>query len=294
MNRAEGGKKPLSRDPEAHLRSVPFTRVCGAQWVGGSRVGKAIEVCLRLPFASRVSDHAGAAIDERAVMALLDHAGGVAVYAARPEPSPTATMDLRVAFHQAVPPGAAVVARARVVHMAPGVAFVEGRAEVDGAEEGAPALASVSGSFIVGAHPGGAGGGASGTAELWQPAREFQLDDDRDFASYEELLGIARHGTHVRMEYADRLIGAVSLPALHGGSVASLLAIAAGDLAAEAGASRLAAITIQYLRAGRAETTSAAAEWDKRGKRSGVVGVVARQAHGSREVARAQCTFVAD
>ena len=86
---------------------------------------------------------------------------------------------------------------------------------------------------------------------------------------------------------ADRLIGAVSLPALHGGSVASLLATAAGDLAQSATDACLVAITIQYLRAARAENVDAEAEWEKRGARSSVVAAVARQAQGSREVARA-------
>ena len=102
---------------------------------------------------------------------------------------------------------------------------------------GGPPLLTASGAFMVGAHPGGATGGDM--PDPWQPARPIEIGDLSQLDSFEEFLCLARHGRHVRMEFAEHLIGAVSLPALHGGAVA------------------------------------------------------ARQSHGAREVARAQCTFVA-
>lgn len=210
------------------------------------------------------------------------------MYAALAEPVPIATLDLRVAFQRPVPDGADILVAARTAHIAGMSAFVEAQACAAG---GGPVLATASGAFMVGAHPGGATG--SDMPDPWQPARPIEIGDLSQLDSFEEFLCLARHGRHVRMEFADHLIGAVSLPALHGGAVAALLATAAADLAGTERATRLVAMTIQYLRAGRAETLTANAEWEKRGARSSVVAVVARQSHGAREVARAQCTFVA-
>ena len=288
MNRSPAGSEVaglhLYRDPVAHLRAVPFCFAAGAQWAG--RHGKGIEI--RLPYSRAISNPATGAIDERAIMAILDHVSGVTVYATlQDDPRPTATLDLRVAFQRPPSSGADIVVTSEPTCMTESVAFIAARARTaDGIE-----VATSSGAFIVGAHPGGATPDKG--ADLWQPAREFDTRDAALCASFDEFLGIARHGHHVRMEFHDRLIGAVSLPALHGGTVASILATAAGDLAAESGANRMVAISIQYLRAGKAEATSASAEVERRGSRSGVINAVARQSHGSRIVARAQATFIA-
>lgn len=288
MNRSPAGSEVaglhLYRDPVAHLRAVPFCFAAGAQWVG--RNGKGIEI--RLPYSRAISNPATGAIDERAIMAILDHVSGVTVYATlQDDPRPTATLDLRVAFQRPPPPGADIIFTSEPTCMTDSVAFIAGRARTaDGLE-----VATSSGAFIVGAHPGGATPDKG--ADLWQPARVFDTSDAARCVSFDEFLGIARHGHHVRMEFSDRLIGAVSLPALHGGTVAAVLATAANDLAAQSGASRMVAISIQYLRAGKSEVTSASAEVERRGSRSGVINAVARQSHGSRIVARAQATFIA-
>ena len=281
-SRSGSGRGP--GDQATHLRSVPFPHAAGARFSGT----REREVELRLPYARLVRAPGGAAVDERAIMAILDHACGAAMYAALAEPVPIATLDLRVAFQRPVPDGADILVAARTAHIAGMSAFVEAQACAAG---GGPVLATASGAFMVGAHPGGATG--SDMPDPWQPARPIEIGDLSQLDSFEEFLCLARHGRHVRMEFADHLIGAVSLPALHGGAVAALLATAAADLAGTERATRLVAMTIQYLRAGRAETLTANAEWEKRGARSSVVAVVARQSHGAREVARAQCTFVA-
>ncbi len=271
-------------DQAAHLRSVPFPHAAGARFSGT----REREVELRLSYARLVRAPGGVAVDERAIMAMLDHACGAAMYAALAEPVPIATLDLRVAFQRPVPEGADILVAARTTHIAGMTAFVEASACAAG---GGPALVTASGAFMVGAHPGGATG--SDMPDPWQSARQIDIGDLSQLDSFEEFLCLARHGRYVRMEFSDRLIGAVSLPALHGGAVAALLATAAADLAGTERATRLVAITIQYLRAGRAETLTANAEWEKRGARSSVVAAVARQSHGAREVARAQCTFMA-
>ncbi len=271
-------------DQAAHLRSVPFPHAAGARFSGT----REREVELRLSYARLVRAPGGVAVDERAIMAMLDHACGAAMYAALAEPVPIATLDLRVAFQRPVPEGADILVAARTTHIAGMTAFVEASACAAG---GGPALVTASGAFMVGAHPGGATG--SDMPDPWQSARQIDIGDLSQLDSFEEFLCLARHGRYVRMEFSDRLIGAVSLPALHGGAVAALLATAAADLAGTERATRLVAITIQYLRAGRAETLTANAEREKRGARSSVVAAVARQSHGAREVARAQCTFMA-
>lgn len=273
------------RDPALHTLSVPLTATIGAQWVG--RDDRSVEI--RLPCAPVVVDARTGGIDHRAVMTVLDHASGAAVYAAQDDPAPTATLDLRVAFLRDAAPGMGLTVRARATHLAAHVAHIA----ADALAEDGTLLAQSTGAFIVGAHPGGGGGQG---ADLWRPARAFAAGDASAFASFEAFLGAQRTGPLLTVPFADRLIGAVSLPALHGGAVASLLATAAHDLAVADGGrtGRLTAITVQYLRAGRAETTTAAAEFEKRGARSAVVAVSARQAHGTREIARAQCTFLAD
>jgi uncharacterized protein (TIGR00369 family) len=280
---AVGAGAPLF-DPAAHLRMVPYTSAVGMCWQGVK--DGVVEV--RLPFSKAVQDGASGAIDERAIMALLDHASSSAVFAQLRAALPIATLDLRVAFQRPAPPGTDVVVSAVATHVAETVAFVNASARAgDGA-----ALAVSSATFIIGSSPGGERDG--GAAGLRKPAREFNLGDTALLGSFEQYLGLARHGLHVRMEFADRLVGAVSLPALHGGVVAALLVSAARTAAmAEPGeVKRLAAITVQYLRAARAEATSAIGTFVKRGARSAVLSVTARQAHGSREVAHAQCIFV--
>lgn len=274
----------LPRNPVLHTRAVPFTASVDARWIDTGDRDAAIE----LPF-SRGLAGADGGLDARAVMALLDHASGAAVYGAQDDPAPTATLDLRVAFLRAAPPGLGLRVRARAVHLTEAVAFIA----ADAVAQDGSLVAQSSGSFIVGAHPGGAGGSG---ADLWRAVRPFETADPGAFADFDAFLGVLRTGPLVSMPFADRLVGAVSLPALHGGVVASLLATAAHDLAVADGgrAGRLVAISVQYLRAGRAESTTAAAEFEKRGARSAVVAVSARQAHGTREIARAQCTFVAD
>ena len=280
-------REPAADAPErsaAHPLMVPLTSAVGAHWIGAH--DGSVELCL--PYARLVRDANGDGIDDRAIMALLDHACGAAVYASLKRPVPIATLDLRVAFQRAAPAATDIVVTAHTSHVTPMAAFVSAAAH---AGAGA-ALATASATFIIGAAPGGERD--ADVAEPWKPARTFDVGDVASLDSFQEFLGLVSDGSKLLMPFADRLIGAVMLPALHGGAVASLLASAAQTLAATASErpERLASISVQYLRAGRAEATTGSAAFDKRGARSMVISASAKQAHGAREVARAQCVFV--
>ena len=99
-------------DQAAHLRSVPFPHAAGTHWVAT----RDREVCLRLPYSRVVRAPDGAGVDPRAIMAILDHACGAAMYAALEVPQPTATLELRVAFQRPVPDGTDIMISARHPH----------------------------------------------------------------------------------------------------------------------------------------------------------------------------------
>ena len=262
-------------------REARFTRAAGLAWVSAGDDG----IHLRLPCASGLRDAAGA-IDSRAIAAMLDHAASAAIYRVIPAATPIATLDLRVAFARPASPGGALTLHAYTPHIAGGVALVEAVAcdETSGA-----VVARAAASFFVGASPGGDTERSDTSAEA---LRDLGNQTAAHFESFESFAGLLRHPA-VHLPFAPRLIGAESLPALHGGAVAAVLATAACDLAAGESAQRLAVLTVQYLRAGRSEETQARAVFDKRGGRANFVSVIATQANGTREVARAQCIFVA-
>ncbi len=265
-------------DDATRWRPARFTRAAGLVW----RSAGARSVTMHLPWVGGLADASGA-IDARAIMAMLDHAASAAVYRVVAPAIPIATLDLRVAYAGAVPPGCALEFTARTRLAEGGVARVEAAARVapDGVE-----VATAAASFFVGASPGGDAERGDGGGVV--PGMEGQ--GAAHFASFDAFLGMQRGPAGACLPFTPRLIGAEALPALHGGAVAALLATAASDLVA--GHSRLAAINVQYLRAGRAEESVAAAAWTKRGARANFVSVIATQAQGTREVARAQCVFV--
>lgn len=266
-------------DDATRWRPARFTRAAGLVW----RSADARSVTMHLPWVGGLSDGSGA-IDARAIMAMLDHAASAAVYRVVAPAIPIATLDLRVAFAGAAPPGCALDFTARTTLAEGGVARVEAAARVaaDGAE-----VASAAASFFVGASPGGDAerGDGGGTVP------DMAAQGAAQFASFDAFLGMQRVGEGACLPFVPRLIGAEALPALHGGAVAALLATAACGLV-DAATARLAAINVQYLRAGRAEASAAIATWTKRGARANFVSAIATQAQGTREVARAQCVFV--
>ena len=282
-----------ARDPAQHLLHVPYTRAAGTQYVGV----KDGVISLRQPFRGAVADAASGAIDQRAITALLDHACGVAVYTTLAEAAPTATLDLRVAFPQAAAAGEDVVCEASIAHADAALAVVN--ATVRGAQSGR-LVATGSGCFIVGAHPGQ--GPGKKLADPWHstsPAiAHAAAAGAANFASFAQFLGVRNlpepSGGAVELVFQPHLVGAVSLPALHGGATAAALASAAhaGMAASGKPAARLASISIQYQRAGQAKTLTARARIEKQGGRTSNLSIRATQDDGARVVATAQCVFL--
>lgn len=296
-------------DAEKFWWPVPFTRALGLAWIDLD----AGTVSLRLPFCNGVGNAAGA-VDARAIMAALDHASSAALFAALGRPAPIATLDLRVAFARPVPPASDILLSAHASHVDETVAQITATAR---AASSGLAVASATAAFFLGASPGGTRGNPAGERRHNEVPGTFHAESAQQFASFDAFLGLdavpdgtpagvegdAQRGAPdrsqhrvqsiVQMHFADRLVGAVALPALHGGVVAALLATAAARLVAGESARRLAAISVQYLRAAKTETAVACAGFDKRGARANMVSVSASQGQGAREVARAQCVFVA-
>ena len=282
-----------AHDPAQHLLHVPYTRAAGVKYVGL----KDGVVTLRQQFRQAVADANTGAIDQRAITALLDHACGVAVYTTLPVAAPTATLDLRVAFPQAAMPGEDVVCEAALAHADAALAIVN--ATVRGAQSGR-LVASGSGCFIVGAHPGQ--GPGKKLDDPWHSTSPViahaAAADAADFASFAQFLGVKNlaeaPGGAIELAFQPHLVGAVSLPALHGGVTGATLASAAQACMAASGkqAARLASISIQYQRAGQAKTLTARARIEKQGGRTSNLSVSATQDGGARVVATAQCVFL--
>jgi acyl-coenzyme A thioesterase PaaI-like protein len=101
-----------------------------------------------------------------------------------------------------------------------------------------------------------------------------------------------------KMKYEKHLIGNASLPALHGGTIGSLLeSTAIVQTLWEAETTRLpkiVTITIDFLRSGRPTDTFASGVITKHGRRVVTVGVEAWQEDRSRPISRANAHFLVD
>ena len=140
----------MHADLALHARSVPFVRTLGAEWLGGDAAG----IRMRLPWAAALCGPApDRAIDLRAVVALLDHAGGSAVYAAQPAAA-TATLELRTDVTGAPRPGAGVTVAARVAALGAGSALVLGEAWCGDLATPAAVFVRSTARYIVGSGPG--------------------------------------------------------------------------------------------------------------------------------------------
>ncbi len=305
------GAFPLG-DPALHLATVPYPRAVGMRWLGMGERSARLGLALRRPVARREQSHdpgvllgvpppaRPAAIDPRVVLGLIDHCCSSAIYATMTANAPIATLDLRIELIAAPPPGADLVCEARCPSLAGGIAFAEAVVHA-----GATSIARGNATFVVGAYPG--------QPSITRPDGRWAAHVGRDpgdpdaWPHYDALLGAQAGESGVALPFADHLVGAVSLPALHGGVVAALLATAAthamdGALAADPPRSRgvtaalpaprLATLSVQYLRAAQSVTTVAEARIEKRGSASDFVSVRASQEDGSRVVALAQALFV--
>lgn len=101
---------------------------------------------MSMPCTERMCDSRGA-LHRGAMVTLLDCACGLAVFSALGTVAPVATVDLRVDYLRAVPPGTGIRAIVDCVNANDTMAWIAGRAVTDDAD--AVLLANVSGTFAL-------------------------------------------------------------------------------------------------------------------------------------------------
>lgn len=273
---------PLEANPAAHMSRVPFACTLGFIWEGSDAQGARV----RLPFNGAVAAADGLAADPLAILALLDHTCSAAVYLALPRPSLIATVDLRCEFAAAPEPGEDVVCTALTQYLD---RFAIVRATATSTASGRP-LAYASSAYAVGAHPGMKGKKVA--PEAWLKTGIVREVHE----GFEQMLGLQPHDTNFCLPFHDRLVGAVSLPAVHGGATAAALALAAcGHAATTVERSAIwspLTVSVHYLRAVRAEPLWLQPVLRKPGAHSCVIGVTAAQSDAGKEVAHAECLLV--
>ncbi|HEY4069563.1 MAG TPA: hotdog domain-containing protein [Burkholderiaceae bacterium] len=270
---------------------TPWMLALGGESLGGD----SRRIRLRLPFAPASSTEepgAAAAIDLRAVAALLDHAGGAAVYAALPGLKGTATLELHLDLLGKPVPGQDVHASAGCIAVDAASALVTGEAWCGGLSEphASTPIARLSCRFIVGAGPGQRAGPEAQRLRERTAAEHVPVPPPL-VRSFGELLGGRAQGHAFELPPAPWRVGSIALPALHGGVVAAGLMTAAALVAAESPGLSLRSLTVQYLRAAHVEDTRFAATVLKRGARVAYLSAEATQRHGERRVATLQCLY---
>lgn len=283
----------------AHTASVPFARALGAQWLGVDSTAAAPALPwpgtrMRLPCSPSVCDQIGA-IDLRAIVALLDHAGGSQLYAAHLADGATATLELRADIVGRPRPGCDVVLVTRALDRAGRSVLVQGEAAHD--DEKLP-LVRLTGRYVSGFGPGRATDRRGAAAGRYKDAALQAAGPVPSAASFDDLLGVAGlslAGSAFELPFEPWRVGAVALPALHGGVVAAALlhaAQAAVPAAREGQAGfRPVSLTVQFLRAALAEPTKFEAICAKDGASAAYLTAVAHQQGGARVVATAQLLF---
>lgn len=130
----------------------PHTRALGFEWVGLE--GRA--AVIRVPYRDDlVGDPDTGVLAGGVITALLDHACGLAVWAAQDRYSAIATLDMRIDYMRPAEPGLAVSARAECYRLGGSVAFVRGLAfDRDPAEPVATAQAAFMLDSDAGRRPG--------------------------------------------------------------------------------------------------------------------------------------------
>jgi len=279
---------------ERHTQSVPFTRALQARWLGLHDAAGAGGPVARmgLPCHAAVCDAEGA-IDRRALVALLDHAGAPACYGAGTSAGATATLELRVDFAAAPIAGADLVLETRCIAADAYSALVVGEACHPGNER---PVARMSGRYAVGLGPGRANDGSETPAARAANAARHADAAAPAAADFGALLGGAFQGQDFVLPFQPWLVGSVALPALHGGVVAAGLMNASaracpGAAAERSGGLPLASLTLQFLRAARAEQTLFTGHAFKSGARAAYVAAEATQQAGQRRVATLQALY---
>ena len=274
-------------DPALHLRSMAYPRAIGLQW-GGQPEGRTSMI---LPFGDAVLDKDGRAVDVLAVIGALDQACSAGVYTALTQAQLIATVDLRVEFAAPCPTGRDIVCQAWTVWLDDSWALT--RAEARCAVTG-KAIAFASSAYAMGTHPGA----ARMEAPLVIPPPPT-VETHARVGGFARLLGL-RHDLEggATMPFRDELVGAQSLPSLHGGCIAAALGHTAMEtsrrLARTPTTHRLLTLSTQFLRAAEAKTTLINADLVKSGRRLEVLTATAHQGDSSRPVARAECVVAVD
>ena len=284
MTGSVSGHFPKGADAATHLTRVPFANTLGLVWEGGdAREGARV----RLPASGNVRAPGERRTSRYATLALLDHSCSAAVFLNLAQPALIATVDLRCELIGTPEPDAALLCTARTVSDAAGFAVVRASAVC---EQSGRTVALASSAYAVGAHPGMSGHDEA--PDAWTRP----LPDPGDHADFESMLGIEARDDRFVLPFRERLIGALSLPAVHGGVTAAALALAACRHAdARVGgdqAWRPLTVTVHYLRAVRAEPTLIEAVLRKPGSASCMVGASASQAGAGKDVAHAECLLV--
>lgn len=285
MSEAEEAERPLRRS------LAPFMRALGSLMLGGD--GQRIR--LRLPFSPAACAPGGDTIDLRAVAALLDHAGGAAVFAALPDLKATATLELRMDLVGTPAPGQDICVDAGCEAIDAGSVLVVGDAWcLDVAGSARRPVARMTGRFVVGVGPGQRPGDDAWRAREATAAAHVAVAPP-SLRSFEELLGGTVTGHAFALPPAPWLVGSIALPALHGGVVAAGLMTAAQALAVDSSTAApglaLKSLTVQYLRAAHLEDTHFCARVLKRGGRALYLGAEATQRQGHRQTATLQCLY---
>ncbi len=276
------GHFPAAADPATHLAAVPYARTLGFVWEGADAEGARIRMPLNAANAT-----AQGRVDPLAVLGLLDHSCSASVYLALERPCLIATIDLRCEFAADADEGGAVFVQARTLHLSGGFALV--RAQACCANSGR-AVAYASSTYAIGSHPGMQDKPAD-TPPL-PTACEPDAPDGTEHG-LARVLGLQAQAGAWSMPFRRRLVGALSLPAVHGGATAAALLSVATRLAHEqldpATTWRPLSVDVHYLRAVESVHTLLSPRLRKRGRRSCVISASATQGTPPREAAYAEC-----
>jgi len=134
----------------AFVSMVPHNRALGMQVLEMKRA----EAVFELPYDGKlVGNPDTGVVHGGAITALIDACSGAAVFAARTEMSPIATLDLRIDYLRGGDPGRAIRCHATCYRLTRNVAFTRAVAFHD--DENDP-IATSMGTFMLGTRPGGA------------------------------------------------------------------------------------------------------------------------------------------